>query len=99
MKAKPGQVALYLVLVLVAITVLAIMNVGVYLSVATKNRAMNAGDAAALATARRQGELLNEIGFPEELVASRDAASFEAALDASGVGPVDWEASSLPSAM
>ena len=44
-------------------------------------------------------ELLNEIGFPEELVASRDAASFEAALDASGVGPVDWEASSLPSAM
>ena len=62
MKAKPGQVALYLVLVLVAITVLAIMNVGVYLSVATKNRAMNAGDAAALAAARRQGELLNEIG-------------------------------------
>ena len=62
MKAKPGQVALYLVLVLVAITVLVIMNVGVYLSVATKNRAMNAGDAAALAAARRQGELLNEIG-------------------------------------
>lgn len=43
--------------------------------------------------------LLNEIGFPEELIASRSAASFEAALDASGVGPVDWDASSLPSAM
>ena len=62
MKAKNGQVALYLVLVLVAITILVAMNVGVFLSVRTKNRAMNAGDAAALAAARVQGELLNEIG-------------------------------------
>ena len=62
MKAKNGQVALYLVLVLVAITILVTMNVGVFLSVRTKNRAMNAGDAASLAASRVQGELLNEIG-------------------------------------
>ena len=62
MKTRAGQVALYLVLVLVAITIVAVMNVGVYLSVTAKNRAMNAGDAAALAVAKRQGELLNEIG-------------------------------------
>jgi hypothetical protein len=62
MKGRAGQVALYLVLVLVAITIVAVMNVGVYLSVTAKNRAMNAGDAAALAAAKRQGELLNEIG-------------------------------------
>lgn len=62
MKARRGQVALYLMLVLVAVTVLAVMNVGVFLSVRTKNRAMNAGDAASLAVARLQAELLNEIG-------------------------------------
>ena len=62
MKSRSGQVALYLVLVLVALTVLALGNVGVFLAVRAKNRAMNAGDAAALAAARRQAELLNEIG-------------------------------------
>ena len=62
MKSRSGQVALYLVLVLVAVTVLALGNVGVFLAVRAKNRAMNAGDAAALAAARRQAELLNEIG-------------------------------------
>lgn len=62
MSAKSGQVVLYLVFVLVAITVLALMNVGVYLAVTARNRTMNAGDAAALAVARHQGELLNRIG-------------------------------------
>ena len=62
MKARSGQVALYLVFVLVAIAVLALMNVGVYLAVTARNRTMNAGDAAALAVARHQGELLNRIG-------------------------------------
>lgn len=62
MKAQHGQVALYLVLVLVAITFLTLMNVGAYLSVTAKNRTMNAGDAAALAVARHQAELLNRIG-------------------------------------
>ena len=62
MRLRSGQVALYLVLVLVAVTVLALGNVGIFLAVRAKNRAMNAGDAAALAAARRQAELLNEIG-------------------------------------
>jgi len=38
------------------------MNVGIYLSVSAKNKAMNAGDAAALAAAQHQGSLLNTIG-------------------------------------
>ena len=59
---RSGQVALYLVLVLVAITVLVLANVGTFLSVTAKNRAMNAGDAAALAVAKWQGELINKIG-------------------------------------
>ena len=62
MKVRSGQVALYLVVVLVAITILMLANVGTFLAVRAKNHAMNAGDAAALAAARRQGELLNEIG-------------------------------------
>ena len=62
MRMRTGQVALYLVLVLVAIAVLAMMNVGVFLAVRMKNNAMNAGDAAALAVAKKQAELLDEIG-------------------------------------
>ena len=62
MRLRHGQVALYLIAVLVAVTVLVMMNVGVFLSVRTKNRAMNAGDAAAIAVAGLQGSLLNEIG-------------------------------------
>ena len=62
MTARRGQVAVFLVFVLVAITVLTLMNAGAFLAVRAKNRAMNAGDAAAIAAARRQAELLNEIG-------------------------------------
>lgn len=62
MKARAGQVAVYLVLVLVAITVLVLMNVGTFLAVSARNTTMNGGDAAALAVARYQGELLNRIG-------------------------------------
>ena len=62
MKAKNGQVAVYLALALLAIVVLTLMNVGAYLAVSAKNRTMNAGDAAAIAVARHQGELLNRIG-------------------------------------
>ncbi len=61
-KARSGQVVLYFILVLVAITILAVMNVGIYLAVTMKNQAMNAGDFSALAVAKKQGELLNEIG-------------------------------------
>ncbi len=62
MKAKKGQAALYLILVLAAVTVLVLANVGTFLAVRAKNHTMNAGDAAALAAARRQAEILNEIG-------------------------------------
>ena len=62
MKARHGQVALYLAFTLVAVMVLVLMNVGAYLAVTAKNRAMNAGDAASLAVAKMQGELLNQIG-------------------------------------
>lgn len=59
---RRGQVAVYLALVLVVICVLVVMNVSAFLAVRAKNRTMNAGDAAALAVARYQGELLNGIG-------------------------------------
>lgn len=62
MKARTGQIALFLVMILAVICVLAVMNVGSFLCIRAKNRAMNAGDAAALAVAKYQGELLNEIG-------------------------------------
>ena len=62
MKARQGQVALYLVMVLVAIMVLVLVNASAFLAVRAKNRATNAGDAAALAAARVQAELLNRIG-------------------------------------
>jgi len=62
MTARRGQVALYLIAALVAICILAMMNVSIYLFVSAKNKAMNAGDAASLAVAKYQGELLNRIG-------------------------------------
>ncbi len=62
MAARRGQVAVYLALVLVAVTFLVMMNVGAFLGVSARNTTMNAGDAAALAVARHQGELLNRIG-------------------------------------
>lgn len=62
MKARNGQVAIYLVAVLVAIAVLIFMNVDIFLAIRAKNHATNAGDAAAIAVARYQGELLNRVG-------------------------------------
>lgn len=62
MKAHRGQVAVYLAFVLVAIVFLVLMNVDTFLCVSARNKAMNGGDAAALAVARYQGELLNQIG-------------------------------------
>ncbi len=59
---KRGQVAVYLLMVLVAIFLIALLNVDTFDFVRGKNRAQNAGDAAALAAARKQGRLLNEIG-------------------------------------
>jgi len=62
MKAREGQVAVYLIMILVVVFVLALLNVDSFVAVRSKNRLQNAGDAAALAAARRQGSLLNEIG-------------------------------------
>ena len=62
MRARSGQVAVYLVLVLVAIAMLMVMNVNVFLAVRSKNRMMNAADGAALAAAKWQGTLLNRLG-------------------------------------
>ena len=62
MNARSGQVALYLALVLVAIAFLVLMNLGVYLGVSARNATMNSGDAASLAVAHYQGELINRIG-------------------------------------
>lgn len=61
MKRK-GQVAVYLAMILVVICVLALLNVDTFVSVRTKNRLQNGGDAAALAAAHKQGALINEIG-------------------------------------
>ena len=62
MKARSGQVALYLVMVLLALAVLMIVNVNAFLAVRSKNRMMNAVDEAAIAAAKYQGCLLNEVG-------------------------------------
>ena len=62
MKARNGQVALYLVMALLAIAVLMLVNVNAFLAVRSKNRMMNAVDGAAIAAAKHQGELLNEVG-------------------------------------
>ena len=62
MKARNGQVALYLVMFLLALAVLMLVNVNAFLAVRSKNRMMNAVDEAAIAAAKHQGHLLNEIG-------------------------------------
>ena len=62
MKARNGQVALYLVMALLAIAVLMLVNVNAFLAVRSKNRMMNAVDEATIAAAKHQGCLLNEIG-------------------------------------
>lgn len=62
MKLRSGQIAIYLAMVLLALTILAVMNVDLFLSVRSKFKTQNAGDAAALAAARHQGHLLNELG-------------------------------------
>lgn len=62
MKFRNGQVALYLLMVIVAIALLSFLNIDTFISVRGKNRVQNAGDAAALAAATKQAILLNNIG-------------------------------------
>ena len=59
---KSGQVALFLVFIIVGIVTLVLLNVDVWASITGKNRTQNAGDAASIAAARIQGIALNELG-------------------------------------
>ena len=59
---RKGQIALLLLFVLVVLAFFALLNVDTFMSVRAKNRLQNGGDAAALAAARKQGALINEIG-------------------------------------
>ena len=83
---RRGQVALYLVLVLVAISVLMFANVNIFLAVREKNRTMNAVDEATLAVAKHQGALLNEVG-QMNVEHLRAAVLGEPWTDASGEDP------------
>ena len=59
---RSGQVALVFLLLIAVLACLVAMNADVFFSVTRKNQLENAGDAAALAAARSQGLILNEIG-------------------------------------
>ena len=59
---RRGQIALLLLFVLVVIVLFTLLNVDTFMSVRTKSRLQNGGDAAALAAARKQGALLNDLG-------------------------------------
>lgn len=62
MKAKNGQVMLFLLMTIVSLVILALLNVDTFIAMRTRMHVENGGDAAALAAARRQGSLINEIG-------------------------------------
>ena len=62
MQGRRGQIAVVLAFVLAVIVLLVLLNVDMFIAVRTKNRLQNGGDAAALAAARKQGALINEIG-------------------------------------
>ena len=94
MKARGGQVALYLAMALLAVAVLMLVNVNAFLAVRSKNRMMNAVDGAAIAAAKCQGELLNEIGRlnVEHLRAAIEGRPWEGSArirELAFLGPVD----------
>jgi hypothetical protein len=61
-RRRGGQIVIALILMLLALCVLALVNVDVFLALRSKARMGNAGDAAALAAARWQGLTLNLVG-------------------------------------
>ncbi len=73
-KFHGGQVALLLILALVAIAIAAFAAVDAFLSMRAKYRLQNGGDAAAIAAAKTQGDLIAEIG---RLNIERLLAAFE----------------------
>lgn len=62
MRRRKGQIAVFLAFVLAVIALFALLNVDAFVAVRAKDRLQNGGDAAAIAAARKQGSLLNEIG-------------------------------------
>ncbi len=62
MRKRRGQIILLLLFVLMVLVFLALLNVDIFTSVRAKTKLQNAGDAAAIAAASKQGSLLNEIG-------------------------------------
>lgn len=62
MVRRTGQIILLLLFVLVVLVTLVLLNVDVFVAVRAKHHIQNAGDAAAIAAAHKQGSLLNEIG-------------------------------------
>ncbi|MGN0855389.1 MAG: pilus assembly protein TadG-related protein [Kiritimatiellia bacterium] len=78
MNCRRGQVAIYLIMALVVIMLLTLLNVDTFIAVRGKNRLQNAGDAAAIAAARKQGSLIDEIGrlnFDHIVAAVRNASA------------------------
>jgi hypothetical protein len=61
-KHNSGQVMIFMIMVLVILSFVVLWNVDLHKILHLKSRSQNAGDAAALAAARWQGEMLNVIG-------------------------------------
>ena len=62
MRNHNGQIILLLVFILVVLTSFVLLNVDIFTSVREKTHIQHGGDAAAIAAAHKQGEILNEIG-------------------------------------
>lgn len=62
MKKRGGQIILLLVFILVVLISFVLLNVDIFTAVREKTHLQNGGDAAAIAAAHKQGEILNEIG-------------------------------------
>lgn len=62
MRERDGQIILLLVFVLAVLASLVLLNVDIFTSVREKTHIQHGGDAAAIAAANRQGQILNEIG-------------------------------------
>ena len=65
MAKRKGQVALLLAFALAAIALFALLNVDIFISTSAKMKLENAGDAAAIAAARRQGSTTFGIIFSD----------------------------------
>jgi len=80
--SRSGQAIIFVMMALVALIFVLMWNVDLHRIVSSKNRAQNAGDAAALTAARWQGATLNLVGelniFHVLALAADDAAAVDA---------------------